>query len=118
VAGHVAALAGPDGLALPDVRPTGRPWQEPDGGFESFGRTDLHAGVDSEAARGPAERPRPAYVDWDAVREAAASTAAAPALLHAEGADALRAAERDPGGRPEQRARADAVTARATCCAR
>ena len=34
VAGHVAALAGPDGLAIPGVKPTGLPWQEPDGGLE------------------------------------------------------------------------------------
>ena len=48
VAGHVAALAGPDGLAIPGVKPTGLPWQEPDGGLESLGRTDLHAAVDTE----------------------------------------------------------------------
>ncbi len=39
VSGHVAALAGPDGLAVPGVKPTGLPWQEPDGGFASrFGK--------------------------------------------------------------------------------
>jgi len=43
--GHVAALAGPDGLAA-DVLPVGRPWQEPDGGLVSIGRTDLHTTID------------------------------------------------------------------------
>ncbi|MCA1722544.1 MAG: bifunctional FO biosynthesis protein CofGH, partial [Actinobacteria bacterium] len=42
---HVAALAGPDGLAA-DVRPVGLPWQEPDGGLVSTGRTDLHTTID------------------------------------------------------------------------
>ena len=44
--GHVDALAGPDGLAA-DVRAQPRPWQEPDGGLASTGRTDLHATVDT-----------------------------------------------------------------------
>ncbi len=35
VSAHVAALAGPDGLARAGVRPVGLPWQEPDGGFAS-----------------------------------------------------------------------------------
>ncbi len=98
---HVAALAGPDGLAIPEVRPSGLPWQEPDVVLESSGRTDLFAAVDSE---GRTEDRRSdfgsVYGDWDAVGEAAAVTRlidGAPAVLHAEGGDALRAAERDPG---------------------
>ena len=98
VAGHVAALAGPDGLALEGVRPVGRPWQEPDGGFVSAGRVDLHASVDTHGRhhdrRGDFDV---VYGDWDTVRRAARITGA-PAVLHAEGADALRAAETDPGG--------------------
>ena len=45
----MAALADPGtGLAREDARPTGRPWQEPDGGWgESSGRTDLHTTIDS-----------------------------------------------------------------------
>src|SRR5688500_5883770 len=35
ISGHVAALADPEGLAKPEVRPVGSPWQEPDGGFAS-----------------------------------------------------------------------------------
>jgi FO synthase len=48
VAGHVAALAAPDGLAREGASPQGRPWQEPDGGWgESAGRTDLHVTIDT-----------------------------------------------------------------------
>ncbi len=104
VAGHVAALAGPDGLAVPGIRPTGRPWQEPDGGFESLGRTDLHAAVDTEGRtddrRGDFTS---VYGDWDEVKAAAATTGT-PAVLHAEGADALRAAEREPGNLSDEHA--------------
>jgi FO synthase len=70
LAGHVAALAGSDGLAL-DVRPAGLPWQEPDGGLLSTGRTDLHASVDTTGRS--ADRRSDfddVYGDWEAVREA------------------------------------------------
>ncbi|NYI43777.1 FO synthase [Nocardioides aromaticivorans] len=94
---HVAALAGPDGLAIPEVRPSGLPWQEPDVVLESAGRTDLFAAVDNE---GRSEDRRSdfasVYGDWGAVGEAAARTGlidGAPAVLHAEGGAALRAAE-------------------------
>lgn len=116
VAGHVAALAEPSGpyagLARPGVRPEGRPWQEPDGGLESLttsrGRTDLHASVDTE---GRTEDRRSdfaeVYGDWEAVGEAARATQrveGAPAVLHAEGREALAAAEADPGGLPDAHA--------------
>ncbi|MCW2666137.1 MAG: hypothetical protein JWN57_1099 [Frankiales bacterium] len=72
LAPHVAALRGPDGLAA-DVLPTGLPWQEPDGGLASVGRTDLHASVDTT---GRTEDRRSdfadVYGDWTAVGEAAA----------------------------------------------
>jgi FO synthase len=105
VSGHVAALASDDGLAVPDVRPSGLPWQEPDGGFVSVGRTDLHSAVDSE---GRTEDRRSdfadVYGDWGSVKDAAAATGGAPAVLHAEGADALRAAEADPGNLSDEHA--------------
>lgn len=48
VRGHVEALANPEtGYAL-DISPTGLPWQEPDETWESTGRVDLHAAIDSE----------------------------------------------------------------------
>ncbi|WP_432477963.1 bifunctional FO biosynthesis protein CofGH [Nocardioides sp. GXQ0305] len=94
---HVAALAGPDGLARDGALPVGRPWQEPDGGFVSAGRVDLHTAVDTVGRHSDRRGDFDAvYGDWDAVREAARSTGA-PAVLHAEGGEALRAAEADPG---------------------
>jgi FO synthase len=104
VSGHVAALASPDGLARPGVRPAGLPWQEPDGGFASVGRTDLFESVDTE---GRTEDRRSdfadVYGDWDTVRSAA-STTGAPAVLHSEGRAALDAAYADPGGLSDEHA--------------
>ncbi|MCW2678945.1 MAG: Radical domain protein [Frankiales bacterium] len=106
---HVAALSGPDGLAN-DVLPKGLPWQEPDGGLSSTGRTDLHASVDTtgrtsdrrtdfddvygewSALQVPAQVPR---LDHDVAaalrvardRPAALTTAQALALITADGAD-------------------------------
>ncbi|GAA4811962.1 bifunctional FO biosynthesis protein CofGH [Nocardioides caeni] len=98
---HVAALAELDGpmagLAIPDVRPSGLPWQEPDVVLESAGRTDLFAAVDSEGRTDDRRSDfASVYGDWDAVGEAAARTGlidGAPAVLHAEGREALAAAE-------------------------
>ncbi len=102
---HVAALAGPAGLAVPDVRPAGLPWQEPDGGFESSGRVDLFEAVDTEGRTDDRRSDfGSVYGDWDAVKEAATSTsevsrlgAGAPRTSTTDGLEALRAAERDPG---------------------
>jgi len=75
VSGHVAALASEEGLALPGVRPSGRPWQEPDGGFaplrRSVGRTDLHTSIDTNG-RSTDRRADfdSVYGDWDTLREA------------------------------------------------
>jgi len=100
LADHVAALAAPDsGLAREDVSPVGRPWQEPDGGLHSSGRTDLHAGIDV-TGRGADRRGDfdTVYGDWDSVREAAVSGAAAPSRLDADVAQALRIAADNPAG--------------------
>jgi FO synthase len=109
LAAHVGALAGPDGLAA-DVRPVGRPWQEPDGGLVSTGRTDLHDTVDS-TGRSSDRRSDfdDVYGGWDALqlpvpgprldhdvaaalrvardRPAALSSAQALALMTADGAE-------------------------------
>ncbi len=69
--GHVAALADPEtGLAREDAVPAGRPWQEPDGGFEASGRTDLHTSIDT-AGRTSDRRDDfdEVYGDWDALKE-------------------------------------------------
>ncbi|MEJ7832656.1 MAG: bifunctional FO biosynthesis protein CofGH, partial [Nocardioides sp.] len=112
VSGHVAALATDDGLARPGVRPSGRPWQEPDGGFASVGRTDLHAAVDTEGRTHDRRSDfGDVYGDWDAVKDAAA--AIVPDVSHADtrleraegqGLSALRAAERDPGDLSDEHA--------------
>lgn len=108
VSGHVAALAQHDGpaagLAVPGVRPSGLAWQEPDGGFASVGRTDLHEAVDTEGRTDDRRSDfADVYGDWDAVRDAASSTGA-PSVLHAEGREALAAAEADPGGLSDEHA--------------
>ncbi len=68
---HVAALADPDtGLAREDVTPVGRRWQEPDGGFQTQGRADLHTAVDSEGRTNDRRDDFDnVYGDWDALRE-------------------------------------------------
>lgn len=104
VSAHVAALATDEGLARPGVKPTGLPWQEPDGGFASVGRTDLFAAVDTEGRTGDRRSDfADVYGDWDAVKEAAGSTGA-PAVLHAEGREAMAAAEADPGNLSDEHA--------------
>ncbi|MEU1548357.1 bifunctional FO biosynthesis protein CofGH [Nocardia sp. NPDC005745] len=67
---HVAALADPQtGLADELAVAEGRPWQEPDGGSESTGRTDLHTSID-KAGRTQDRRGDFAsvYGDWDELR--------------------------------------------------
>ncbi|EGD40163.1 FO synthase, bifunctional [Nocardioidaceae bacterium Broad-1] len=104
VLSHVEALADEDGLARDGVRPEGRPWQEPDGGFTAAGRVDLHTSVDTEGrTHDRRDDFETVYGDWDAVREAATSTGA-PAVLHAEGSAALAAAEKDPGNLSDEHA--------------
>ncbi|MBM7518976.1 bifunctional FO biosynthesis protein CofGH [Nocardioides nitrophenolicus] len=114
---HVAALAGPDGLAVPGVKPTGLPWQEPDGGLESAGRVDLHQAVDTEGRTDDRRSDfGSVYGDWAAVREAAAHTSATgvvPAQKHRDapnigaftpGLSAMAAAEADPGNLSDEHA--------------
>ena len=69
---HVEALRLPSGLAA-DVLPKGLPWQEPDGGLVSRGRTDLHAAVDTTGRTGDRRSDFDhVYGDWEAVRAAIA----------------------------------------------
>ena len=103
LAGHVAALADPvTGLAR-DVTAVGRPWQEPDGGWASAGRIDLHRAIDRdgrrEDRRGDFDA---AYGSWDALRDDVASAPHRrehePARLDADIRSALRQATTDPAG--------------------
>jgi FO synthase len=105
VSGHVAALAQDDGLAVPGRKPSGLRWQEPDGGFASVGRTDLHESIDTDG-RSTDRRDdfESVYGDWDALRESARSMAggdAAPSGRRTAGLDpaeraALRVAAQNP----------------------
>jgi FO synthase len=100
---HVAALAGPDGLAVEGRVPAGLPWQEPDAAWTSSGRTGLHVEVDTTGRTGDRRSDFDAvYGDWAELRSrtesarSAGSTAltAGDPAVHA----ALRSAETDPAG--------------------
>ena len=120
LARHVAALADPStGLARAGARPSGLPWQEPDGGFAEMARGVRAGGptcsprstrpggpttggttsprstaTGTRSARGSSLRPgRPARPEPPPV-----SLAAAPRRAPAEVLAALRSAERDPAG--------------------
>lgn len=70
LSGHVAALAGPDGLLAEGVRAAGLPWQEPDGGLGNSGRTDLHTAVDTEGRHSATRSDFDSvYGDWAGLRE-------------------------------------------------
>jgi FO synthase len=106
LAGHVAALADPaTGLAEPDARPSGRPWQEPDGGWgDASGRTDLHVTIDT-SGRSADRRADFAevYGDWAEIGAridpaARAGSAGALPRLRDEVRVALRRAGANPAG--------------------
>ncbi|WP_328527284.1 bifunctional FO biosynthesis protein CofGH [Nocardioides sp. NBC_00368] len=111
VLSHVEALADEDGLARDGVRPEGRPWQEPDGGFTAAGRVDLHASVDTEGRTNDRRDDfETVYGDWEAVREAAVETASSGVVStssttgSSEGFAALKAAEKNPGNLSDEHA--------------
>src|SRR5690606_23294180 len=94
--GHVAARADPaPGLAREDAVLEGRPWQEPDGGFEASGRTDLHTEIDTTGRTGDRREDfDEVYGDWDALRE----RMSAPQRFDADVKSALARAEQNPAG--------------------
>lgn len=94
---HVRALADPEtGLAREDALPVGLPWQEPDEGFTSSGRTDLHATIDTEGRTGDRRNDfGEVYGDWEALREAAAP-GMVPSRIDADVRQALSQAADDP----------------------
>ncbi len=95
---HVAALAGPDGLADERAVIQGQAWQEPDGGFTSAGRTDLAVTIDTTGRTGDRRGDfGSVYGDWDELRsELAAQRAAAPERLQGDVRTGLRLAASDP----------------------
>jgi FO synthase len=96
---HVSALSDPaTGMAVEEARPVGLPWQEPDGGFASTGRTDLHASIDTagrtEDRRGDFDS---VYGDWALVADEAARTSAVRApRIDGDTKAALSLADEDP----------------------
>ncbi|MCX5043784.1 bifunctional FO biosynthesis protein CofGH [Aldersonia sp. NBC_00410] len=99
IARHVAALADPaTGLARTDVTPVGLPWQEPDESWESAGRTDLHAAIDTDGRNTETRSDLgSAFGDWETVREQVLSLSA-PVRVDTDVLAALRSAEQDPAG--------------------
>ncbi|WP_272948886.1 bifunctional FO biosynthesis protein CofGH [Kribbella capetownensis] len=96
---HVEALVDPaTGLADESAMPVGLPWQEPDGGWDSVGRTDLHTAIDTEGRRTETRSDfDAAYGDWDVLREQVAGRSA-PERIEGDVKEALAAAERNPAG--------------------
>jgi FO synthase len=108
---HVEALMERDtGLADESAMPAGLPWQEPDGGHEDSGRTDLFAAIDTEGRsadrRGDFDS---VYGDWNEV--ATRIPQAAPPRLDQDVHSGLSLAASDPGAllRPEHEAAALAL---------
>jgi FO synthase len=100
---HVAALVDPaTGLAREDAIPRGLVWQEPDGGLQSAGRTDLDTAIDTEGRLTETRSDfDSAYGDWGSLvvsHQARTRGSAAPAVaprerMRPEYVAALRAAE-------------------------
>ncbi|WGV52656.2 bifunctional FO biosynthesis protein CofGH [Rhodococcus erythropolis] len=97
IAGHVQALADPKtGLARPDTKPVGRPWQEPDESWESSGRVDLNTEIDTDGRNTETRSDLgSAFGDWETVREQVLELSA-PIRVDTDLLAALRSAERDP----------------------
>ncbi|MFN8106742.1 MAG: bifunctional FO biosynthesis protein CofGH [Nocardioidaceae bacterium] len=95
---HVEALAGPDGLAKPDPKPVGLPWQEPDAALAGLGRVNLHTEVDTTGRTADRRSDfEDVYGDWSMLREVvAADNGSAPSATSTQGLAALAAAQEDP----------------------
>ncbi|HEY6497905.1 MAG TPA: bifunctional FO biosynthesis protein CofGH [Streptosporangiaceae bacterium] len=104
LAGHVQALVDPaTGLANEAAMPQGRPWQEPDGGWQEAGRTDLFTTIDSTGRTSDRRDDfAEVYGDWDEVKTRLA--APTPAPLDADVKAALRQAEKDPAALSDDQA--------------
>jgi FO synthase len=85
------------------VRATGRPWQEPDGGLVSTGRTDLHATVDTTGRTADRRADFDSvYGDWESLRESVRHNGSSVVeRLPGEVLTALRHASADPGSLSE-----------------
>ncbi len=106
------------GSPRPGVRPSGSPWQEPDGGFAHVGgtgRTDLHSAIDTEGRTTDRRADFDSvYGDWESLK--AGIVPDETVLLSSDSgrerqglsafAAAMKAAERDPGNLSEEHAHA------------
>ena len=117
ISAHVAALASDDGLVRDAItngtsRPTGMPWQEPDGGFavagSGVGRTDLFEAVDTEGRSADRRSDfENVYGDWDELKSSVLEAVAQQPSRNrasADGLAALKAAESDPGNLSDEHA--------------
>jgi len=102
---HVAALAGPDGLAVEGRIPAGLRWQEPDEswGAAGSGRVDLHVEVDTVGRTSDRRSDFDAvYGDWADLRERTTAARDGHSTALAAGDPqvkaALRRAETNPAG--------------------
>jgi FO synthase len=104
LAGHVQALADPaTGLAGEDAMPQGRPWQEPDGGWQEAGRTDLFTTIDTTGRTADRRDDfAEVYGDWDEVKTRLAGPAAP--VLDQDVKAALGQAEKDPASLTDDQA--------------
>jgi FO synthase len=117
VGDHVGVLADFNGLANPDVRPIGRPWQRPDYSYTGFasnaagGRTDLDRTIDitgrTDDRRGDFND---VYGDWDQLagrvvqrRAATAAPTGSVESIAADVAAGLRLAANNPAALAEER---------------
>lgn len=98
LAAHIAALADPaTGLAREAATPVGRPWQEPESGWESAGRVDLAHAIDVEGRRSEHRSDiDTAFGDWAEIAKRLETQRRAPVRLATEVAAALRHAEAHP----------------------
>jgi FO synthase len=95
ISAHIAALIDvTTGLANEKAYPKGLPWQEPDGGFESIGRTDLHVDIDVAGRTGDRRGDFDSvYGDWAEVKNAVRPIE----KIDGDAMAALKVAEKDPG---------------------
>ncbi|WP_434088606.1 bifunctional FO biosynthesis protein CofGH [Amycolatopsis japonica] len=94
---HLAPLTDTEtGLAIEEAIPVGIPWQEPDGGWQEAGRTDLHVEVDTvgrtEDRRSDFDS---VYGDWAEIK---GNIKTGPQRFDTDIRDALRSAEKNPAG--------------------
>jgi len=107
LAAHVSALADRvTGLARDGAMPHGLPWQEPDGGWQEAGRTDLHTSIDTTGRRTDRRDDfAEVYGDWDEIRtRLGGGQDAGAARIDADVKAGLRQAERDPAGLSDDQA--------------